>query len=670
MKQSCVLALSWTLVAMGLGATGAAAAEPKPVPPPVLMKAFGSGDGNYRGSPVVADINGDKRVEIIFSTWNTLHVYSGTGSRLWTAPFAVRNYSGAVIGDLDGDGLKEVIFGDNKGTVHVLDARGKPKPGWPQKVHMSPDIRAIACADVDADGEDEVIVFSSLTDKGQQPNMYMFEGDGKVMKGSPHYAQNDPLIGGGYKQAGGFNCNLAVGDITGDGKMEMVCTQDYGSVPVWQADGQPVWVDKRFKPHSKLERPHWGEVRAWCDSKTERTKWGQGHDYFMEFTYSPPLIADIDLDGKPEVIAVPNLERGQVGPIKGSALCVWNADRTFKKGFDPTPRVTSAITGEGNASVEANPVAVAGDIAGDERLELVVAHVDGSTRAYDATGKELWSVKVITSGAWTMSEPILVDLTRDSKAEVVQVVSHKPTRKSVLTVIDGDGKTRLKFQMPFFTLSAPTIADVDGDRRPEMTCAATTPGEGKTIYVYRWPAINPKCIPWPTGRGDFGHTACYRGGGGAGGGGGLKKYADKMRWSSPSRGLKVGLWVVPGKKGKPGKWLFALRNTRKRKIVLPKDMKIVLRVGQKQAVVFDMAKAGGESMAAEAGKLLDVSTLEGFDAEAAGAVPAGKFSAVLELSGRKAAGANSPMLYLAPPSTPYNWSGSLKTRSKTFIGSE
>jgi len=270
-----------------------------------------------------------------------------------------------------------------------------------------------------------------------------------------------------------------------------------------------------------------------------------------------------------------------------------------------------------------------------------------------------------------MSEPVLADLTGDSQAEVIQVVSHKPTTKSELTVIDGDGKVRCKFSMPFFTLSAPTIADVDGDRRPEMTCAATKPGEGKTIYVYRWPAINPKCVPWPTGRGDFGHTACYGGGpGGGGGAGGLAKYAESMRWSTPSRGLKVGMGVVPGKKAKAGKWLLGIKNTRKRKIVLPKDLKITLVVGGKRTVVFDKAKAGGDAIFVEPGKMLDVSALEGFDSATAGVVPAGKFSAVIELAGKKAGGVNSPMLYLAPPTTPYYWSGSLKTRSKSFSGAE
>ena len=132
------------LAAALLAGASARAGEPAPVPAPVLLKAFGSGDGNYRGSPVVADINGDKRPEVIFSTWNTLHCYSGTGSRLWTHPFRIRNYSGAVIGDLNADGLKEVVLGDNSGNVIVLDCTGKPFPGWPRKVHMDPDIRAIA----------------------------------------------------------------------------------------------------------------------------------------------------------------------------------------------------------------------------------------------------------------------------------------------------------------------------------------------------------------------------------------------------------------------------------------------------------------------------------------------------------------------------------------------
>ena len=504
MRSSVLLAC----VLLAAAAT-AAAEEVAPVPAPVLLRAFGSGEGNWRGSPVVADITGDGRPEIIVSVWNQLIVYSAAGEQVWTAPGTGRNYSGAVLGDVNGDGSTEVIFADNKGSVYVLDGGGKLLPGWPQQVRLEADVRSIASADVDADGMDEVVVFSSLTDRGSEPNMYVYEGDGKVKEGWPHYYPEDPYLGKAFDHAGGFNSNLAVGDLDGDGKMEIVFPQDYGSISLFRADGVPIFVHPKFRSHGAGPRVHWGEVRSWGDSRTERTKWGQGADYFLEFTNSPALIADIDLDGRPEVIAVPNLEAGTVGPWKGTALAVYNLDRTLKAGFDPLPRVTSVIIGEGvGGPGGANPVAVAADLLGDPRLEIVATHADGTSRAYDWQGRELWSVQVLPSGNYVASEPLLADVTGDDRPDVILLASRlKPSRETELIVIDSDGRRRLSFKMPFFTLAAPTIADVTGDGQPELIVAATYPGaDGHTVYIYRWEAINPDGIVWPTGRGDFGHT--------------------------------------------------------------------------------------------------------------------------------------------------------------------
>lgn len=475
------------------------------IEPPCLIESFGKGEGNYRGSPIAEDINGDGRPEIIWSTWNRIHVSSWRGRSLWSQAISGRNFSGAVLGNLDGDDTREIIVGDNKGNIHVFNHAGRVMKGWPQRVFMGADIRSIASADVDADGQDEVVVFSALTDRGLQPNMYMFEGNGSVMSGFPHYRPGDPFLGGGYKQAGGYNCSLAVGDITGDGKKEMVCTQDYGSVVVWQANGRPVRTAPRYHSHSRLESPHWGEVRSWGSSSLEKTKWGQGARYFLEFTYSPPAIADIDLDGQPEIIAVPNLERGEVGPIRGSAVCVWNRDRTYKQGFDPAPMVTKSLF---STRCEPNLAAVPGDIQGDERLEILALHVDGTLRAYNSSGTELWVFQAIPDAHWDMSEPILVDVTGDCKAEILHVVSHRSSKRSILRVLNGAGESLLAFRLPFHTLSAPTIADLNGDGHPEMICAATSSKTGKVIHVYQWSSLNPECMPWFTGRGNFRHTAC------------------------------------------------------------------------------------------------------------------------------------------------------------------
>ncbi len=489
-----------------------AGAEDAPVPPPVLLRSFGRGEGNYRGAPCVADITGDGAPEIIVVRWNELLVYSATGGTVWTFPFKVRCYSGAVVGDVNGDGMKEVVLGDNQGNVYVLNGSGRLLQGWPQKVRMNADVRSVACADVDADGLDEVVAFSTLTDSGCEPNMYVYEGDGKVKDGWPHYHPADPYLGAAYDHAGGFNSNLAVGDLDGDGKLECIFPQDYGSVSVFHADGTPVWVHNRFRSHGKGKRVHWGEVRAWPDSQRERVKWGGGRGrHFLEFTYSPATIADIDLDGRPEVIVVPNAESTKkVGPIVGSALGVYNMDRTIKQGFDPLPLVLGAITGEGNARVEANPVAVAGDIVGDPRREVIVSHVDGTCRAYDFTGKAIWSVKVLPGGDCAISEPLIADVTRDGKADVIVLSSNAVTCETELLVIDGKGRKRLSFRMPFYTLSSPTLADVNGDGVPELICGARAEKSRKIVFVYSWPVVNPGRVVWPTARGDFGHTAWLR----------------------------------------------------------------------------------------------------------------------------------------------------------------
>jgi len=505
-----------TLFVLAVLVAGAFAAEPaKPVPPPTLLRAFGSGEGNWRGGPVVTDVTGDGKPEIIVSVWNQLQVYSPAGDLLWTAPFAARNYSGAVVGDVNGDGKPEVIFADNRGVVRVLDGAGKMLPGWPQTVRLEADVRSIASADVDADGVDEVVVFSSLTDRGCEPNMYVYEGDGSVKAGWPHYHPNDPYLGKAFNHAGGFNCNLAVGDLDGDGKLECVFPQDYGSISVFRADGVPIFVNEKFASHGAGPRVHWGEVRSWLDSQSERDKWGAGSQYFLEFTESPATIADIDLDGRPEILAVPNLESGTVGPWKGTALAVYNLDRTIKQGFDPLPRVTKALIGEGvGGPAEPNVVAVAGDITGDAKLEIVVTHADGTCRAYSAEGRELWSVQVLPDGNYAASEPLLADVTGDGRPDVILLASaKKPAKTTELIVIDGEGRKRLSFAIPFFTLMSPTIADVTGDGQPELILAATEPGDdGSYVRIYEWDALNRDCIIWPTARGNFSHTGYLKGG--------------------------------------------------------------------------------------------------------------------------------------------------------------
>ncbi len=473
----------------------------RPIPPPVLLRSFGTAEGNYRGSPVVGDVNLDGVPEIITTAWGEVLVHTPSGKRLLSLKVQGRVYSGALLGDIDGDRRPEILAGDNRGNVHAWRADGSCVPGWPWEVRLKADIRSMAAADLDGDGKDEVIVFSSLTDRGCEPNMYVFQGDGTVRKGWPHFVPGDAWLGQGYDHAGGFNNCLAVGDVDGDGRPELVFCQDYGSMCLFRADGTPLAAA------GQAGMKWWHECRAWYPPAAEKVKWGPEAKYLLEFTYSPPLVADVDLDKRPEILAVPNLEeKSKVGPIIGSCLVVRNVDFTPKAGFAPWK--LSDVGGRHRGDYEANPCVVAGDVARDARLEVVVAHLDGTLRAYGADGADLWAVRLGAPPA-VMSEPLLADLDGDSKVEVIVTVSDPASKAGRLVAVDGAGRTRLEFPLPFHNQAAPTLADVTGDGIPELVIAAFLRGtDPHTIFVYAWPCV--KSIQWPTGRGDFSHTACLR----------------------------------------------------------------------------------------------------------------------------------------------------------------
>jgi hypothetical protein len=108
------------------------------------------------------------------------------------------------------------------------------------------------------------------------------------------------------------------------------------------------------------------------------------------------------------------------------------------------------------------------------------------------------------------TEPLLADVTGDDRPDVILLSSRRDPNTSELIVIDGEGRTRLSFDIPMFTLASPTLTDVTGDGRPEMILVATYPGDGRIVHIYTWDAVDLDTVIWPTGRGDAGHTGWLR----------------------------------------------------------------------------------------------------------------------------------------------------------------
>ncbi len=231
----------------------------------------------------------------------------------------VRDRSGLKAGDIDGDGVEEVvaIMGCRLYAFSEL-----MEPMWdlefPYPLEVTP-----AVADIDGDGKEEIIVSASSFDSVA---VYIVDGDGKVVKTLGHSgAVSSPLVW----------------DINGDGKLEICVGAWNDSVYVWDADGKtlpgwPVFVKKAgaISPAPDgiivTEPPVFRIWRFNAQGKPVEGWPVRSPGYLM----GGVALIDIDGDGEGEAVA---------GGFSGH-VCAWELDGTIVKGFPRKVRTRFVTT--------------------------------------------------------------------------------------------------------------------------------------------------------------------------------------------------------------------------------------------------------------------------------------------------------------------------------------
>jgi hypothetical protein len=274
----------------------------------------------HYASPVLYDLTGDGYPEIIVAT-NAGHVVAvrRNGVVLWsrdTAPFfnmapgTQKIHSSPAVGDIDDDGFPDIVVGvgsihdhvPTQGGIIALDHQGNVKPGWPKRTF-----------DHNGNGYTDsifgTVALGDLTKDGRleiiaggfDKRIYAWRFDGSLLPGFPvdsFHRQRFPDWGFTGKLADSIWGAPALADINGDGYLEIIIGTDEGN------------FDARWG----------GDAGGWTCPYTLPAGWAQGYcggalyvvnrfgqhlpgfpKYILEIIQSTPIVADITGDGFPEI---------------------------------------------------------------------------------------------------------------------------------------------------------------------------------------------------------------------------------------------------------------------------------------------------------------------------------------------------------------------------------
>jgi hypothetical protein len=194
---------------------------------------FAQADGQIIGSPSLADIDDDGDVDIIVGTADgTIYVWNpdGTGYLNPDGTFAAPGgmYGSIAVGDVDGNGDMELVMaGLYWHGVGVFDHDGSYRWGWPKNVDAGTYVSP-ALAELDGDGKLDIIMATFRGTYDESASVYVFANNGDLRPGWPKTMEAD------------FFSSPVVGDIDGDGEVDIVVPSVDGRIYAWHKDGSIV----------------------------------------------------------------------------------------------------------------------------------------------------------------------------------------------------------------------------------------------------------------------------------------------------------------------------------------------------------------------------------------------------------------------------------------------
>lgn len=446
-------------------------------------------------------------------------------------PLGLETSSALAIGHVDGDGRPDMVIGAD--FVYVIDGDCKEKrdgdgdaqtfgPVLDTEGRYGPN--SIVLAELDGVAGQEIVT----VDRDTQ-NLYVLDGLGQPLPGWPVH-----LLNWAWGTA-------AVGDLDGDGDLEIVINDLSGYTYAFHHDGSEV-ADGDANPSTfgviAPRRSSGGVLEAFGrtspalvdvdgDGRAEilfgsKFQSALANDYFYALEgdgsganavgwpkqlapqsgfLASPSVADIDGDSTLEIVA----------PCENDSLYVWHLDGTKQPGF-PIRLRNDAINAD-----SLTPSPAFGDFDGDGKLEMVVVSVFREL----VGGKNIWRSYVSIRNedgsllpGWPQvvddlseSSPVVGDIDGDGDLDVVYGIGGNEA-SDFLFAWNAQGQMIRGFPIPIagFVRATPTLADFDGNGTLDIALATWD----RLIHVWDTGApYDAALVPWPTFRGNNNRTGVF-----------------------------------------------------------------------------------------------------------------------------------------------------------------
>ena len=445
--------------------------------------------------------------------------------------------SNVAVGDLDHDGNLWIVAASSTGKVYVWDETGQRRPGWPQtpaegvvplesprmprefsRVPHQGLFAAPVLADWDGDGRLEII------QAGYDGHIHLYEADGTEVRTGNWPIQvrvpdsvpitrptlNNPTDTRTPIRMQDFriSSNIALAQLDNDPELEILVrsqmsdTMPSTDIEVLSGVGHLIAYD------------HDGTYLWTAKMDGAAFYYGSAQEFITEGSNSP-AVADIDGDGKDEVVSNPVFSLNEY-PFKGDGTAFsaspWtNPPEGLPDPALPIPDVPVAFTTSGAFGMFGGTLSYAQ--AGSGAASIIAALLTAGSgqpilnkeRAWNAlTGAALPGFPAKFQGLNFLSAPLFVDITGDGLAEIVDGGD-----SNALHGFMAGGLQAATANFPKFTtgwiLWSPAAGDLDSDGTVDLVANTR---EGYTT-VWKTPGLASANTEWWRYRHDERNTGRY-----------------------------------------------------------------------------------------------------------------------------------------------------------------